>query len=195
MNKWVGFVLGFSLAVNMTVLGTVVFLWKNPMSRPAAAPQYTPVNTVTENIDEDRIVLLRRWPGEPENVFLKRLEYKQELESVKQDIDGNRKQIVVLLLQEPPDTVTIHTVVEDLAEKQVEAEVLTVDHLLDIRPMLPREQWRQLVLALQAGGPPPKNIEHEIEVKQFEWVPEGGEGRMQKRIIIEERERRASEKN
>ena len=188
MNKWIGFVLGFSLAVNVTVLGTVIFLWKNPILAFQEGPDFTAPRVVTEGFGDNRVVLHQRKQGEPEKLFHKRMEYQRHVDSVQHEISGNREKIVVLLLQEPPDKETIHVVVEDLAEKQVEAEVLTIDHLLDIRPILPKHQWQNLVKRLGKGTRPPRTINHEIKVEEFEWDPENESGQMRRKIIIEKHE-------
>lgn len=185
MNKWIGFVLGFSLAVNVTVLGTVIFLWKNPaLTHRQVTDISTPLLT-NDEFGDNQVILVQRKPGEPENVYFKRVEYQRGLDSVQHEIKSNREQIVVMLLQEPPDKETIHVVVEELADNQVEAEILTIDHLLDIRPLLPKQQWQHLVKQLGHGQNQHINVEHEIKVQEFNWVPENESGQIRRKIIIE----------
>jgi hypothetical protein len=185
MNKWIGFVLGFSLAVNVTVLGTVVFLWKNPLlTSPQNTDFCTPLMT-TDGMGDNNVILMQKKTGELETVFHKRVEYQQDLDSVQHEIIGCREKIIVLLLQEPPDKKTIHIKVAELADNQIEAEVLTIDHLLDIRPLLPQNQWRSLVTNLAQGREHEITIKHDIQIEEFEWVPENEHDQIRRKIIIE----------
>ena len=188
MNKWMSFVLGFSVAVNLTVLGTVIFLWKNPPHQGQQDVDRPMLMHRSNEVQDDRLLFINKLPGEPEKVYHKRVDYQRKLEKVVEDIEGEREKIIVLLLQEPPNQETIHVVVEDLADKQIEAEVLTIDHLLDIKPLLPPKKWTSLVRCLQAGDEKLINIEHEIQIKEFNWTPEEDSGKIKRKIVIEKRD-------
>jgi hypothetical protein len=185
MNKWISFVLGFSVAVNLTVLGTVIFLWKNPPARDLKQAERPVLLHRPDEMQDDRLIFINKMPGEPEKVYHKRVDYQRNLERVQEDIDGEREKIVVLLLQEPPNEKTIHVVVEDLADKQIEAEVLTIDHLLDIKPMLPPKKWTDIVHRLHAGHEEIVNVEHEIQIKEFNWTSEDDSGEIKRKIVIQ----------
>lgn len=185
MNKWMSFVLGFSVAVNITVLGTVIFLWKNsPHRQPLKTDQVFSLHPQNE-VQAEQFLFIKKLPDEPKKVYHKRVDYHRKLERVIEEIDVEREKIVVLLLQEPPNKETIHVVVKDLADKQIEAEVLTIDHLLDIKPHLPPKKWSNMVRRLHAGDEHLINVEHEIQIKEFDWTSEHDSGEIKRKIVIE----------
>jgi len=149
MNKWLVSLFVFSVAVNIAVMGTLVYFWHE--SRPERADQIiAPPPPPLPDREERRFLWMgKRRPGEPEKVFKARIKYRDQMEKVRRQIDGFRKEIIVLLLSDPPPTDSLHVIVEKLAKKQVEAEQLTIGHLLDIRPLLPRKKWVKVVRDLR----------------------------------------------
>ncbi len=149
MNKWLISVFVFSVAVNIAVMGTLVFFWHESPKKRADQLLAPPPPPLAGPEGREFLWMEKRRPDEPEKVFEERIKYHHQMEKVRRQINGLRKEIIVLLLVDPPPSDSLQDVVEKLAKKQVEAEQLTINHLLEIRPLLPREKWVKVVRDLR----------------------------------------------
>lgn len=149
MSKWLISLFVFSVAVNIAVMGTLVYFWHGSPPEPPEQIGAPPPPPLISPEPRRFLWMEKRMPEEPEKVFEKRIKYRDQMELVRRQIDGLRKEIIVLLLADPPPSDSLQDVVEKLARKQVEAEQLTIDHLLEIRPLLPRKKWVKVVRDLR----------------------------------------------
>ncbi|MBN1479624.1 periplasmic heavy metal sensor [candidate division KSB1 bacterium] len=170
-SKWIVLALLFSVAVNIAVVGTLVYFW--------------PRN------EERRIVFRNRPPKQHEIVWFRtphvppkvaqdidslRRDYHEQLVTVRMAIDADREAIIAHLMQNKVDRDSLEKILQSLTHKQITAERLTIDHLLEIKPLLPQEEWtffirdlkprqtiRTKILKLNSGDSTSILMQEEIE--------------------------------
>jgi hypothetical protein len=137
-SKWHIIALLFSVTVNVAVVGTMIYFWQH--SKP------------------NRLEIMRydRAPQEPmmwfhdstmpppvaHKIDSMRSNYREQLAKIQTEIAQQRHCVVLMLQQEPVDRDSLDKMIKDVAENQVRAERLTIDHLLSIKPLVPAERWQ-----------------------------------------------------
>ena len=155
MKKWVLSVLLFSVAVNVSVLATLVYYWKKN-SNPKTTMLWHTVDVDT--VGADKIMVFNHIsPDDSNRIVHFKHQWSDQIDNISGKIDTDRQRIIRLMLKEPPDRDSIAVVIDSMVVKQVRAEQYTVDHLLEIRDLMPRERWQELVKSLDA---PSKIIIH-----------------------------------
>lgn len=171
-KKWVILALVFSATVNIAVLGTLIYFWKQNKTKEVDI-------TMMHRPDPRPDFMLFHDLSLPSNVTSQidslQKEYHTKLQRVRKSIDSDRQAIVNVLLIEPPDRDSLDHIIKGLTEKQINAERLTIDHLLQIRPLLPHDRWHHLVRDLE-----PRRI---IRTKMIKLKEQNG-----KEIIIDKEE-------
>jgi len=145
-SKWILFVLLFSVTVNVAVVGTLIYFWRYK------SPAVSRVHVEHKRDVNDRLLWFHSpdlAPRTIEKIDSARKVYHEELQQVRKDIDSQRKNMVTLLLAEPINRDSLQIEIIGLVEKQKKAEELTLDHLLDIKPLLPKDQWILLLKDLE----------------------------------------------
>lgn len=145
-NKWMIFALLFSVTVNIAVVGTLFYFWQN------RDKSFVDVS-VNENpqLKKQDIFLTTEClsPSEAKEIDSLRNDYFDNLVILRKSIDDDRRHIVRLLQNEPPDRDSLNTIIIQLSEKQINAERLTINHLLEIKPLLSRDNWLHFVRDLE----------------------------------------------
>ena len=143
MNKWIIFLLVFSLAINIAVVGTLVYFWNHaphrfypPMMRPDKPPRFMKNLPIP---DDKRA----EWEKLQQQYALQRMEIGKMIMSY-------RRQLIDLLIEDAGNTDNIQALIVQIANKQAEMEKITINHLLEMRPMLPPKAWEGLVRRLDA---------------------------------------------
>ncbi|MBN1560252.1 periplasmic heavy metal sensor [candidate division KSB1 bacterium] len=143
--RWTLLALLFSVAVNIAVVGTLVYFWRtNEHQSDQAFHGKTPLN---------REIMLHGAPHVPANVKGKidslRRDYHEQLVLIRASIDAEREAIIAHLMSNQVDRDSLEMNIAALTAKQIAAERLTIDHLLTIKPLLPPEDWRFFIQDLR----------------------------------------------
>lgn len=149
MKKWHIILLIFSLTVNVAVVATLVYFWQR--QEPDRRPRRMPPEWVSDLrfLEKDSL----QAPAEPGKIVRLRREYLRDLREKRHAIEDSRKEILVLLLRQDPSRDSIEVMLQTMTQQQIDAEKLTIDHLLELRDLLPPPVWRELVHSLQARQP------------------------------------------
>jgi Spy/CpxP family protein refolding chaperone len=143
MTKWIMVLLIFSLAVNIAVIGTLVYHWNHPapMQRfTRAMPDSPPMATRPFFMEDSSIA-----PGQRQMLRSQRAEYHSQVRVLRQSVEQQRRRLRDMLLADSPQPDSINAIVTALAEKQAALERLTVNHLLSLKALLTPEQWERLL--------------------------------------------------
>ena len=144
--RWTLFALLFSVAVNIAVVGTLVFFWGRNERR-------MDVEVLHREPPPMHDILWFDTPHVPPHVAQEidslRREYHQQLVLVRTSIDSDRKAIVTQLMSDHVNRDSLDIFIKTLSDKQIQAERLTIDHLLMIKPLLPKKEWQFFINELQ----------------------------------------------
>lgn len=167
MNRWKLFILVFSLAVNVAVLGTLVYFWTRP-HRPVEARDLG-----QQRKQYNSRLLMRENPllTKEQKQELKQLRnrYHGELRGRRKDIARQRADLVRYLLNDPPMLDSIYVTLDRVSQKQKELEKITIQHLLSMRKHLDKEQWKTMIRTFERppgfprGRGPMKNKNQKME--------------------------------
>jgi nitrogen fixation-related uncharacterized protein len=143
-SKWTIIALLFSVAVNIAVVGTLVYFWQHN-DRQVNVKVLHP-----ENKEHD-ILWFHKPPAPPlaNGIDSLRREYHKELVIIRKDIDAERQEIITQLMGDPVNRDTVEVIIKSLTEKQMDAERLTINHLLEIKPLLPQDEWKFFIQDLK----------------------------------------------
>jgi hypothetical protein len=151
-SKWMVAALLFSVAVNVAVVGTLAYyrhIDQQPMHLKLRHGVLPP------NPDFFRFQDMQTDPVVAREMDSLQQQYGEQLKNLHRIIDQRRNAIVLQLQQEPVNRDTLDKLITHLSEDQVRAERLTVDHLLVIKPFLPKEKWQMIIRELEE---PPRMI-------------------------------------
>jgi len=160
VNKWLVVFLIFSLAVNLAVVGTLLYFTRHP-SPPVMMPE-GPMGRpgIRENgeprPDGPGADLPGRMPPEVEKL---RESFIAGLRPLSRDLQQSRQQLVRMMDRQPAAADSIAIVLQKINTLQGEMEKLTVDHLMAIRPYLEKSQWQNLTRILQQRVPEPLRMD------------------------------------
>ncbi len=138
-SKWTIMALLFSVTINIAVVGTLVYFWKHNDERRVDVEFFH-----TNDKDDPKIVWFGRPPAPPptgSEIDSLRRHYHEQLVDLRQRIDADRQDIIAQLMIEPVNRDTVEFLLKGLTDKQMDAERLTIDHLLQIKPLLPHDEW------------------------------------------------------
>ena len=145
-TKWTLFALLFSVAVNIAVIGTLLYFWKNEKQR-------MDVGMIHGNSHPERDIVWFNAPHVPPKVAREidslRRDYHEQVVVIRSSIESDRKAIITQLMCDPVNRDTLDIIIQKLADKQIKAERLTIDHLLMIKPLLPHEDWKYFIQDLR----------------------------------------------
>lgn len=145
MNRWTLFALLFSVAVNIAVVGTLLYFWQTNGGRGDEARQPEP--------SRQRDLLWLSAPQVPAKAARKidslRRDYHDQLFILRASIDSEREAIIAHLMGNQVNRDSLEAIISELTAKQIAAERLTIDHLLMIKPLLPPEEWRLFIRDLR----------------------------------------------
>jgi hypothetical protein len=144
MKKWALLALLFSAAVNIAVVGTLIYFWKESRTSNRLLLMDNDSGLDKLAIFGHDSTSLKNWP----EIEKMRQEFHQDMDQLSTDIEKQRQSIIRILLTESPDPDSIDILLSGLVDKQIKAERLTVNHLLDVRPLLPPDHWENLVRSL-----------------------------------------------
>jgi len=152
MKKWVLIILLFSVAVNLAVVGTLIYFWKKSDHKNS---DLIWISDDVKTGDFNKFVIVKKdsliTTKNIDQINTKRLEWGNKMSLLNQSIDKDRRDIIRLLLVDPPQRDSINVVIHKLGSKQIKAESLTVDHLIGIRELLPSQEWEDLVNSVGKG--------------------------------------------
>jgi len=144
MNKWIIALLIFSLAVNVAVVGTLVYYWTQ--TKGAQTARFSPP-PLPERPRFKRGPNLS--PEQRQKIRQLRQEYFATVREIRRTIGTYHEELMDMLASDSFSRDSLQVVVEKIARKQMELEQLTVAHLLDLRKNMDREQWQQFVKRLR----------------------------------------------
>jgi len=145
MNKLLTIALLFSIIVNTAVVATLVSVVKgmhNLRQQPAV------------QTEELRVQHAPAWQqSELETVVISKVDslqhdYTQHLIVLKSAIDQNREKMIPVLLENKIDTQRIENILLDISEKQLKAEELTINHIIELKDELDKKEWVRIVKKL-----------------------------------------------
>jgi len=178
MKKWVLIILLFSVAVNLAVVGTLIYFWKVSDHKNS---DLIWLSDEVETGDFNKFVIVKKdsfiTTKNIDQINAKRLDWGNKMSDLNQSIAKDRRDIIGYLLVNPPQRDSINVVIHRLGSKQIKAESLTVDHLIGIRELLPTQEWEDLVNSVGKGcqiivqKKVIKNGQNEnvcIEIKEFD---------------------------
>jgi len=147
MNRWIIFLLVFSLAVNIAVMGTLIYYWTTGAGAEQSAYQYKPPVPPRQEkppkISKEQRLKIRQL----------RIEYFAKTRELRREIGMYHDELMDMLMAESFSRDSIQAIVGKIAKKQMELEQLTADHLLDLRKNMDQEQWRIFVNKLKRERP------------------------------------------
>ena len=166
MNRWKLFILVFSVAVNVAVLGTLIYFWTRP-NRPVEARDLSQREKYNSKLLLGDNPLLS--PEQKQELKQLRKRYHGELRGRRQYIAQQRADLVRYLLNDPPMLDSIYITLDSVAEKQKQLEKITIQHLLSMRKHIDKEQWETMIQTferpprLPRGWGSMKNKNHMME--------------------------------
>lgn len=145
------FVLLVSLALNLSVLVTVGYLyhrqtgsWISPFGMKMAKNRF---------IFEE----LSLSPAQMEAMKARALLFRAEIDRSRLTVTGKRREIVTLMRVEPPDVAAINAVIGEINTLQGEMQRKIAAHMLEEKALLDAEQQRKFLdlieKAMTGGGP------------------------------------------
>ena len=139
-SKYTLVALLFSVAVNIAVVGTLVYFWRQNDN------ENIEVQVLKGDAKNEKKIIWFGAPPLPPKVSKEidslRRDYHERLVRIRSDIDSNRQAIIAELLQESINRDSLDIIIENLSTKQIDAERLTIEHLLEIKPLLPHDEWK-----------------------------------------------------
>jgi len=153
MKNWIIIILLFSVAVNLAVVGTLVYFWKKTDNK---TNDLIWISEDTKTGNGNNVIIVKKdsflVTNELDKIKTKRLDWGNKMRDINRSIAEDRKEIIRYLLIDPPQRDSINVVINKLGSKQIKAESLTVDHLLSIRELLPQNEWQDLVYSVGKGS-------------------------------------------
>lgn len=147
-SKWTLIALLFSVTVNIAVVGTLIYFWQHNNEQ-----RHVNVKVLrTDDNSQQDVVWFGQPPAPPpvaKEIDSLRREYHEDLVVMRQAIDADRQQIIMQLMHDPVNRDTVEVILNNLTKKQMDAERLTIDHLLDIKPLLPTDDWKFFIQDLR----------------------------------------------
>ncbi len=140
MKKWTLAVLLFSLAINISVLGTLFYLWKMKKMPPPEPP--FPMHEGPGGPQGAEM----KFPPEESN-FLRdaRKEHFSKIEPLFAQINVEREKLFQELLGDEPDMDSIKVSVEAIEHIKAKIEFLTVTHFLGLKEKMPDDFWKPVI--------------------------------------------------
>ncbi len=152
MKNWVLIILLFSVTVNLAVVGTLVYFWKKTDKK---TDDLIWISGDPKSVDGNKFIIVKKdsfvTTNNMDKINAKRLDWGNKMSVLNRSIDKDRKDIIRYLLVDPPQRDSINIVIHRLGDKQIRAESLTVDHMIGIRKLLPRQEWEDLVTSVGNG--------------------------------------------
>ena len=142
-SKWTLLALLFSVAVNIAVAGTLFFFWRQHGERRMLIQSFQGTSS------DHQVIRFEVPPHIANEIDSLRQRYHERLTAIRNAIHSDRKSIINQLLKEPVNRDSINVMVETLTNKQIDAEHLTIEHLLEIKPLLPPEEWKFFIQDLE----------------------------------------------
>ena len=146
-SRWTLLALLFSVAVNIAVVSTLFFFWQQNGERRMD------IQVLHNDPHVEHDVVWFEAPHVPpkiaDEIDSLRRHYHERLVVIRSAIHTDRQTIINQLLKEPVNRDSINVIVETLTNKQIDAERLTINHLLDIKPLLSREDWTFFIQDLE----------------------------------------------
>jgi len=137
-SKWHIVALLFSVTVNVAVVGTMIYFWQHNKPNRLEILRY-------DRAPQEHLMWFHDSTMPPpvaHKIDSMRSNYQEQLEKIQNDIAQQRHAVVLMLQQEPADRDSLDEMILKVAENQVLAERLTIDHLLSIKPLVPAERWQ-----------------------------------------------------
>lgn len=143
-NRWILSILAFSVAINLAVLGTLLYFWSHQNNKPpwAEHPQRGPSRFEFGFDKEQR-----------EQIHRAMQEFRQQQKHIADSLRAKRHALLELLLAGEENQQIIDKAINDLVKYQIELERATILHLNEMRPILGPEKWEHLVRAIETGMP------------------------------------------
>ncbi len=151
MSKWILALLVFSLTVNVAVISSLLYFWNRPeeiLPLPPGPTDMQPKEMRPFFWGDSTLT-----PEQRQQLQQQRFQYHTQMRSLRWSIENHRDELIDLLSSESPRQDSINAVVTRLAEKQIELERLTINHLLSLKSVLRPEQWEHLVVTIEKGRP------------------------------------------
>lgn len=142
MNRWLVILLFFSLAVNIAVVGTMVY---HRSRYPGPADRVMP-GRVRQAPDRRENLLNRE---ERQRIAELRRIYQKKMQRMHGTIDSLRVDLMDVMRTKPTNKDLIDRLLKEIGQKQLEMEKITIHHLLSIRTLLTEEQWQRLLFNLE----------------------------------------------
>ena len=144
-NRLIIIALCFSLALNIAVIGTLVYFWSQPQKPHfrSRTPREREFPGMEFGLDDQQHAKARD----------EIQQYKENIGGVMDSLRMCRKTLMELLVNDSNNQVGINTTIEKIAKYQIEIEKITINHLLKMRDILTPEQWYNLVNAIEMRMP------------------------------------------
>ncbi|MDZ7371805.1 MAG: periplasmic heavy metal sensor [candidate division KSB1 bacterium] len=162
-SKWIIAALLFSTAVNIAGIGTLIYLRlgeRHPPEDYWSRLKRERPPAVMERRSRQRF---QDW----KEIDSLRLQYRRQMGEIMEDIERQRRNVALLLDQEPIDRKAVDKELRRLFESRLRAESLTVDQLIALKPKLSENEWRSIIRRLET---PPRRllpIEEDISPERF----------------------------
>lgn len=168
MNRWLVILLIFSIALNLAVAGTFVFfksrMEKGRRMRPPVYEQQ--MRRMRGMVDFDSTVNA----GDRAKIRQLRMNYLAQANALRSEISWYQDQLTALLLAEPVNKDSVDAMVKRIAERHMQIESLTVQHLIAIKPLIHPENWQRFIESRGRLGPRP-DIPHDWRGPGFKGRP------------------------
>jgi len=143
-NRWTLSILVFSVAINLAVLGTLLYFWTQQGDKPPwPVPPSPGPSRVDFGVDKKQHRRIRKAMQE----------FRRQQKQITDSLRIKRHALLELLLAGEENQQVIDKAINDLAKYQIELERATILHLKEMRPILGPEKWEHLVRALENGMP------------------------------------------
>jgi hypothetical protein len=134
-NKWLILILLLSLAMNLAAISTIFYHWFETRKFP-------PPPGAEFALDGPMNRLLRPSPEQLESIKCCRMRFHQEIRPLQEQIQGNRRQILELLMQPKIDTLQITALQDSVSGLQQKMQQKVVRHMIEQRQFLNENQYR-----------------------------------------------------
>jgi len=147
-NRWMIIALAFSLAVNVAVIGTLIFFWSRPTMQEPGPPDFGEIKRPGFELGLDKALREQMHPA--------MLEHRQRIQEIGDSLRIHKRALIELLLAGEENQADIDKAIAETMPLQIALERETIRHLLALRKILGPEQWQHLVRAIENRMPHPE---------------------------------------
>ena len=144
-NRWILTALVFSMAINVAVLGTLVYYWTHQDKREYTRPDFREPHPSKFDfgLNEEKRDRMRSAMKE----------YRLQILPISDSLRVRRQALIQIMLSGRTDQQVLDNILAELAAFQIELDRTTINHLMKMRTILDPDEWQHLVQAIENRMP------------------------------------------